>query len=71
MAWVLWKAGKDLNHGYLNYVEPDTASSTSEITEMLDETPGLERVRASSHSINRNPSAFSLFPCVLQSCFLK
>lgn len=36
--------GKDLNHGYLNYVEPDTTSSTSEIAEMLDETPGLERV---------------------------
>eukprot|EP00904_Undaria_pinnatifida_P012958 jgi/Undpi1/8793/HiC_scaffold_25.g11255.m1 len=43
--------GKDLNHGYLNYVEPDTTSSTSEIAEMLDETPGLEREEESAHFI--------------------
>lgn len=49
----VWLAGKDLNQGYLNYVEPDTASSTSEITEMLDETPGLERVRECVRTYSR------------------
>ncbi|CAM9212212.1 unnamed protein product [Ectocarpus sp. 6 AP-2014] len=43
--------GKDLNQGYLNYVEPDSTSSTSEIAEMLDETPGLEREEEAAHFI--------------------
>ena len=48
---LLSAPGKDLNHGYLNYVEPDTTSSTSEIAEMLDETPGLERVNETPQSV--------------------
>ncbi|CAM9454886.1 unnamed protein product, partial [Hapterophycus canaliculatus] len=43
--------GKDLNQGYLNYVEPDSTSSTSEIVEMLDEVPGLEREEEAAHFI--------------------
>lgn len=37
------RAGQDLNEGYLTYTEPDTTSSTEEITNILDKA-GLERV---------------------------
>lgn len=54
-------SGKDLNQGYLNYVEPDTTSSTSEIVEMLDEVPGLERVRLTLIA-HPPPGPFSYVP---------
>lgn len=52
---LTFSIGKDLNQGYMNYVEPDSTSSTSEIAEILDETPGLERVRQGQRGSRRAP----------------